>query len=74
MRIFRSVALDQSFRPILRFNSTEYLRHNQQDGRLKDNHVPLPGRSIFSNTEGDSRWTMDRSTAIDAPMDSAGGA
>ena len=23
---------------------TEYLRHNQQDGRLKDNHVPLPGR------------------------------
>jgi len=41
--------------------------------RLKDNHVPLPGRSIFSNTEGDSRWTMDRSTAIDAPMDSAGG-
>src|SRR5206468_3958636 len=33
---------------------TEYLRHNQQDGRLKDNHVPLPGLSIFSNTEGDS--------------------
>jgi AraC-like DNA-binding protein len=22
---------------------TEYLRHNQQDGRLKDNHVPLRG-------------------------------
>jgi len=26
---------------------TEYLRHNQPDGRLKDNHVPLPGQVNF---------------------------
>jgi len=26
---------------------TEYLRHNQPDGRLKDNHVPLPAQVNF---------------------------